>query len=262
MEIKKQLITPARAQELLQANLNNRQVRTKTVAKYANEMINGRWKEDTFELIKISKTGIILDGQHRLLAVVKSKMPIYFHLVENVEDSVFDVLDTGSVRNASDVFHINKIKYSTATPAIISFYFYLKNNAQKGGNKTNSELLAIYNESPIEWDFISKTATEFYKAFGKVLSASQIGGMLYFLMKIDKDDALNFMEQVCRGKNIQLDVINILRNRLVLEKVSVNKLTTQTKMAYIIKSWNYYRRNTDAKILKFTPSTDAFPKAI
>jgi hypothetical protein len=109
MEIQKKLITPARASELLQSNVKNRTPKNPVVSKYARDMANGKWKNDTFELIKISRSGVILDGQHRLMAVVKANIPIYFHVVEGVDDSVFDVLDTGSNRNASDVFKINNI---------------------------------------------------------------------------------------------------------------------------------------------------------
>jgi hypothetical protein len=63
-------------------------------------MINNKWKQDTGECIKISKTGRILDGQHRLKAVILSNCSIYFYVATNIDDSVFDVLDTGKARNS------------------------------------------------------------------------------------------------------------------------------------------------------------------
>ena len=107
LEFKKELITPSRAKELLEANINNRRVKNEVVNRYAQDILAGRWKEDTGEVIKISKSGIVLDGQHRLYAIVKSNTPIFLHIAYGVDDSVSDVLDTGSVRSATDVFRLN-----------------------------------------------------------------------------------------------------------------------------------------------------------
>jgi hypothetical protein len=107
LEFKKELITPSRAKELLEANINNRRVKDEVVNRYAQDILAGRWKEDTGEVIKISKSGIVLDGQHRLYAIIKANTPIFLHIVYGIDDSVSDVLDTGSVRSASDVFKLN-----------------------------------------------------------------------------------------------------------------------------------------------------------
>lgn len=267
MNIEKKLITPAKAAELLQANVKNRRAKSPVVLKYAKDMLNGKWKEDTFELIKISKSGVILDGQHRLMAVIKSNVNVYFHIVDGLDDSIFDVLDTGSVRNASDVFKINQVKYSTTIPSIIAFYDLLSEN-KKGRStqvhmrKTNAELLLEYNANPEKWDNIARDSHTLYAQFGKILSTAFIGGFLAFFSDIDKDDALSFINQLCSGKNVENDTINFLRMKLVNEKVSVHKLNNTTKQAYVIKCWNAFRSKQNYKILKFTPSTDSFPKAI
>lgn len=266
-EIKKQLITPARAAELLQSNVKNRKAKNPVVLKYARDMSSGKWKNDTFELIKISKSGVILDGQHRLMAVIKSNVPVYFHIVEGLEDSIFDVLDTGSLRNASDVFKINQVKYNTTIPAIIAFYDALKenkksNNMQVNCRKTNADLLNEYNLNPDKWQLIARDSHTFYSSFGKILTTSFIGGFLSFFSDFNNEDAYDFMSQLCTGKDVKNDIINILRMKLVNEKVSVHKLSNTTKKAYVIKCWNAFRKKENVKILKFTPMTESFPEAV
>lgn len=267
MEVHKKLITPAKAVELLQSNVKNRTPKNPIVLKYAKDMSNGKWKDDTFEMIKISKSGIILDGQHRLLAVVKSNVPIYFHIVEGLDDSIFDVLDTGSVRSACDVFKINNVKNGNIVPAIINVYDILKSNKsgrsiQVNNKKTNADLLEEYNINPNKWDSIATNSFTLYRQFGKILSTSFIGGFIAFFNDINTDDSERFMSQLCSGKNVQNETINMLRMKLVNEKVSVHKLSHQTKQALVIKCWNAFRENKDVKILRWTPSTDIFPKAI
>jgi hypothetical protein len=267
MNVQKKLITPAKAVELLQSNVKNRRPKNPVVLKYARDMAEGKWKNDTYELIKVSKSGIILDGQHRLMAVVKSNAPTYFHIVEGLEDSIFDVLDTGSSRNASDVFKINNIKYHSSIPAIITAYDILSDsrsgrNTQVNRKKTNADLLEEYNLNSRKWDSIAKDSHMLYIQFGKILTMSFIGSFIAFFNDIDTDDSIKFMSQLCSGKGVANDTINNLRMRLVNEKVSVNKLNLTTKQALIIKSWNAFRKDQVLKVLKFTPSTDSFPKAI
>ena len=110
IEFKKMLVTPTLAKQMLEANTSNRRVRENVVLQYANDMISDRWKENTAEMIKVSATGVILDGQHRLYAIIKANKPIYLHIATNLPDEVFDVLDTGSRRNAADVFMVQGIK--------------------------------------------------------------------------------------------------------------------------------------------------------
>ena len=189
MNVQKKLITPAKAQELLQANVKNRRKRTPVILKYANAMSTGRWKEDTFELIKISKTGVILDGQHRLEAVIKANTPIYFHVVEGLDDSIFDVLDTGSIRNASDVFKINGISQDSTLPSVISFYFNLKSGGTTRGQhvnlrKSNSELLEIYLQNEDFWQGIGNKAHSLYHSFAKILPPFIYWWLLSFLFRL------------------------------------------------------------------------------
>ena len=267
MEIQKKLITPAKAVELLQANVKNRNPKVMVVTKYAKDMANGKWKNDTFELIKISKTGIILDGQHRLMALVKANVNIYFHIVEGLDDSIFDVLDTGTVRNASDVFKINGVKYAALVPAIISFYDMLK-ESRKGRStnvsirKTNSALLESYYLNSEKWDYIASESSNLYTQFGKILAQSFIGGFLAFFSEINNEDAVNFMNQLCSGKNVENDSINLLRMKLVNDKVSSHKLSASTKQIFIIKCWNAYRKNQVLKVIKFMPNQESFPISI
>ena len=53
IEFIKELVTPSMAEKYLQSNISNRRIKEKVVVQYANDMKNGRWKDDTAEAIKI-----------------------------------------------------------------------------------------------------------------------------------------------------------------------------------------------------------------
>lgn len=257
------LITPSIAKDMLESNVSNRRVNRHIVSQYANDMINGQWKVDTAEVIKISKTNIILDGQHRLLAIVKANIPIYFHVAIDLEDSVFDVLDTGKIRNSTDIFKINGIPKESTIPSIITTYnqiifgkYYVLQGAEKS---TSHQLLQQYYESPEFWQNVGRVAHNYYLSFAKILKPSMIGGFYAYFLKSDKELAESFFSQLCTGANITNNTILLLRNRLIADKVSVKKIQKLTKVIFIIKTWNAFFWNKELKCLKFDADIEKVP---
>jgi hypothetical protein len=264
MNIEKKLITPSIAIEMLKNNDGNRRMKMPSVYRYSQEMKNGKWKEDTGELIKISKSGKVLDGQHRLKAVIHSGVSIYFHIAYGLSDEIFDVLDTGSLRNAADSFFISGIKNSNAVPSMISLNDLLlkgakDTNGQKNVKLSNSELLDKYNVNPIFWDNVSRKSMNWYNSFSKILAPSIIGGMYSTFIYKDSAQANLFMAELCEGINVTNNTINILRNVLIKDKISSKKMPMDMKLALIIKCWNLYRTNSTVKILKWDSSVEKFP---
>ena len=101
------LVTPRMAEEYLSMNSNNRRPRAAVVAKYASTMNAGSWML-TPEAICFSDDGVLLNGQHRLMAVVKCGIPQEFLIISGVNREVFKALDRGAVRSVSDALGIDK----------------------------------------------------------------------------------------------------------------------------------------------------------
>ena len=76
MEMKLLNITPNMATILLEKNCANRPISKRTVEAYARDMLNGHWKEGTGAAISVSTDGELLDGQHRLNAIIQSKLTV------------------------------------------------------------------------------------------------------------------------------------------------------------------------------------------
>ena len=266
LEFKKELITPSRAKELLEANINNRRVRDKVVNRYAQDMLAGRWKEDTGENVKISKLGIVLDGQHRFYAIIKANTPIFLHIVYGIDDSVSDVLDTGSVRSASDVFKLNRITNDSSMPSIMQTYYLLKNghfaSKQKDMRLTNAQLLQKYNENEILWQDICKRSQNWYINFAKILPKSFIGGFYSIFKEIDPELAEQFMEELCTGINVSNETMLLLRNRFMQDKMSQKKISPAIKTIFMIKAWNCFVKGIVLKKLAFDSERESYPKIL
>lgn len=95
-------VTPAMAKEFLKKNNANRTVRTRTVSALASAIQRGEWKL-SHQAIAFDPDGNLLDGQHRLLAIVESGRTVPCLLALNADPNTFDVLDIGVRRNNADI---------------------------------------------------------------------------------------------------------------------------------------------------------------
>jgi hypothetical protein len=254
------------AEKMLSINLNNRKAKEKVIAKYASEMLKGNWKDDTGELIKISKTNKLLDGQHRLKAIVKADVELQMYVAYDLSDDVFVVLDSGTTRSSNDVFHIAGAQYSALIPPIIQFSEALFNGYKTNqGNKvlTNVELLQKFQDNEEYYLEIASKSYLHYTQFAKILNPTIIGSyMIYFNSKSSADCEL-FFNELCSGRNITNNVIYLLRNKLIEDRTGTSKMDREFKNALIVKAWNFYRLRQDVKVLRYSKDLEkSFPIAI
>jgi hypothetical protein len=115
-------VWPELAEYLLAQNTKNRPLRDKEVAAIARVMRAGEWME-TGESIKVSTKGRLLDGQHRLSAIVRSGVTIRLPITFGVDDEVFKYLDGGSYgggrRSGSDALHALGYKFAHRLASLI-----------------------------------------------------------------------------------------------------------------------------------------------
>jgi len=85
-------VTPEIAQSWLDANKSDRPVSESQVQKFAAKMQAGQWRMN-HNGIAFAKDGTLLDGLHRLLAVVHSGMTVPMIVVINEPVENMDVID-------------------------------------------------------------------------------------------------------------------------------------------------------------------------
>lgn len=91
MKLSIELITPKLADEYLARNTNNyRKINHANVKKYAEDMKEGKWEENA-EPISFSPSGVLLNGQHRLAAIVKSGVSVNMVVARDVDAHIFDI---------------------------------------------------------------------------------------------------------------------------------------------------------------------------
>lgn len=269
MEIKKVILTPEMAVKMLENHPNNRNLSTGRLTRYTNDIINNRWVDDTGELIKIDVDGNLIDGQHRLHAVIKANKPIYVHIATGINKDVFSVIDSGKSRSASDVLKIAGVLNTNKVAAFIQLYNQYKNTNYRYDSvnidtgMTSKMILKFYNENSKRIDTIISKSTVFYHQFQKVLNYGDVALFYALFTDISPYKGLEFIRELCQGTDITNDVIILLRNRLLSDKISSsNKMLVKHRRALIIKAWNIYYLDKKLKVLKFNPEVEEFPVII
>ena len=111
-------ITPAIAAGLLSRNDHNRPVRRNVVAKYARDMATGSFRSLSGQSITIADDGTLVDGQHRLMAIVAAEESFEFVVVRGVDRAAFDVVDQGVSRSAADAIALHGVPMAGSVSAI------------------------------------------------------------------------------------------------------------------------------------------------
>lgn len=123
MRIEIMSVTPKMALAWMEKSVcKNRSLRTGMVMKYAGDMLEGRWVLNG-ETIKISSTGQVLDGQHRLWAVIESgcivQMAVAFEEDHEKAGEIQATVDSGVARTSADALSIMGIDHSrVVAPAV------------------------------------------------------------------------------------------------------------------------------------------------
>ena len=132
------VITPEKAQKMLEKNTSNRPVSPSNLKFLCQQLRNDKWMLNG-QSIKLSKSNKILDGQHRLMACVKENKPFETVLMTGINEKSMHTMDTGKNRSASDVLSLTYGgKYSALTSSIIRFVIYFnygKYNINSGAKK-------------------------------------------------------------------------------------------------------------------------------
>lgn len=102
------LITPKMAEKMLANNYEfNRKIRSTVVRTYARDMENDCWYTDITNNqivpICISKTGKLLDGQHRLAAIVLANKPVWMWVQKGLSEESYAQMDNGLKRTTADI---------------------------------------------------------------------------------------------------------------------------------------------------------------
>ena len=262
-----EVINPEMAIQLLTRNHRNRPMRQWHILDLASQMEKGQWMENG-ESIKISKDGVLLDGQHRLAAVAKSKTEQRMLIIDGLDDEVFSTIDSSGGRSAGDVLFISGVKHAYPIASIVRMYLKMKEEYPVNGVKSaakirisNVDVLNGYYTMPDFFQSIFETSNMLHHK-QKVLKQSEIGAYMAYLIiqkKHKQDKVEPFFMMLLDGKTDCM-AIDLFRNKVIDAGLRNLKLNREFKRAILIKAWNAYITGKQVKVLSYNPNKESFPE--
>lgn len=252
-------ITPVLAEEYLRHNTKNRQLRKNLVSFYAEQMRKGQWMLNG-ESIVFSEDGTLVDGQHRLAAVVEANLNVEMLVVKNVSPDSFATIDSGATRKIADTFYVKGIPNATHVASIIGKYLKLRrewtnltSGKRDGGSASRQELLVEYSSDEEFWQDVVRFSNLCYSAL-RVMMVSEIGGYISYLIKEKKHDGsvvYGFFEDLLKTDIPKSKMLAALRRRLVADKNSTTHMGAIYKQQLIVKIWNLYAEGKETTCIRW-----------
>jgi len=143
-------VTPALADQWLQRNTRNRPPRPGVIDRYAADMKAERWLQ-TGDAIRIASDGTVLDGQHRLHAIVKSATTQRMLVVTNVAHVAQRVMDRGPRRVLADDYRIAGKPFAKDLASWVRNIHLFERGTSEQLSLDHQERIETHHAAGLEW---------------------------------------------------------------------------------------------------------------
>jgi hypothetical protein len=255
-------VTPLMAENFLKYNPVNRKVSQRNVSFLSKQMEKGLFLENG-ESIVFDKNNILKDGQHRLMAIIKSGKSYHIPIVRGVVGDTMATYDTGKNRSAGDVLSISGFKSSSTVSALIKNIDKYHHRGSKGAitsstNRTetlsNQEILEKCKDN-YDWliDLVNNSANVYNKSSLKSLSVTNLSLIAYMIGgQKPSREVYSFLKHLIGVSRTEETATSYLYGKIYNSKVNKEPLNFYWILGMAIKAWNYYSDgNPSVRYFKF-----------
>lgn len=257
-----ELVTPGKAEAWLKRNVSNRKVRPSIVKVYADIMRHGNWQYPAGS-IQFDKDGSLVDGQHRLHAIVLSGVSQHFVIVRGGGFDVQDVIDSGRTRSVGDQLFRRGEKHSVLLGSVVKAVMRYTRSpdapySSRGSIRTTDvvDFLVEHPDIRLSLPIGQRMSTRFGGGPKATFSA-----LHYIFAEIDLDAADAFFEGLIEGVGLDKNSpLLLLRNYLMQAPWKEDSSHTEI-WAKTVKTWNAIREGREVKVLRYS-KTETYPQPI
>ena len=251
-------LDPKKAKELFESNADNqRNVKPANLRKIEGAIRSGKFALNGESIIR-SETGRLLNGQHRVIAVMNTGIGVWTVLVEGVSDDCFATMDSGSSRSMADVCRIagdGDVNNLSATIQRLAEYM-------EGADKIG---LSIPFSHAQLWD-VREVAQGVENSISAVrkshrfVSISRAAWLHYVGQQECPAACEQFFQWLGDTSNTKKpDAIYLLQKRGADAKLKKAPLPLREQMAILIKAWNAFVEDKPISVLRWS-EREAFPQ--
>lgn len=246
-------ITPELAVKWMGHNKLNRELRFSHITHLSREISEMKWVLNG-ESIKFDCDNNLIDGQHRLQAIIKAKQGIESYVTWGIDPTFFASLDTGRKRGPSDVLSIRGEKSCALLAAALAIVWtYRRNGNLLPGSSsvrpTNLEILETLDQNAgirnsIEWGQLDPL---------KTLIPPGQAVALHFIFSEKSERADEFFQSLNEGRNLSAgNPLLTLREKLFRNRDANAKLRRSILLQFTVKAWNAFLTGTKMSLLRPT----------
>lgn len=153
------LVTPAQAEKWLEKSAPNRPVSDATVRQYATDMRKGNWRL-TGQAVIFDWNGNLIDGQHRLWAVVESQQSVSMFVVHGVDPEAFMSIDRNRPRTLATILTLMGVTSASRAVAVVRQMEVAKRGEDYGKYSVDEALAALERHPGCAWILTRAGATK------------------------------------------------------------------------------------------------------
>ena len=235
------IVTPEMAKRWLGNNPVNRTVKHHHVLNISRDIIANRWQING-ATICICEDGTLLDGQHRLLAIVKANLSIRTHVIQELPREGRDSIDSGVRRTAGDRLTMAGEIYGKEQSSIANFLISLAHEKARSITASQQEILYVTeNHNLVPSCGLSKSA---FPKIGTIL-----GGLHYIACYNNyHQKADEFISVFKTGiPTYEGDAAHFAREYLISQEIKQTTVRTEFKRRFVVHCFNKFMNGVPVK---------------
>lgn len=261
MKLDKTKITPHQAEEWIKTVPHyQRKVDERQVKKLEIAIRRGEWRENGATIV-FNRKGELIDGQHRLMAIIRSGISVYSLVVTNVSEGeeTFNTIGDEKARRLTDFLHTTNVNN---VGSVVRYAWAIQNKdwPQLHITAPIPDMLKIAKE---HGEYISALIAPVAQA-GRIIGGVSYCAFLVFyhtkIYEIDHPERLaQFFARVGDGIGlVNNDPAYQLRKRF-LELRGTISIPRRAAWALTLKALNAHLDNHRIEKLSFSPDREPFP---
>lgn len=268
MKQERMKIGPSLAAEFLGKNGANRPEHRAATARYVRDMQEGRWRYNPTAPIAIDENGGVLDGAHRLRAIITSATTQEFDVLFNVPRDLFPYIDTGERRSGADTLGVLGELSAKNLAAALSWVVNEERAraiAVEGAAYRITQRWAITNDAIRDalerHPGIRDSMWVYNRLSPRRLAPASISVWTHYrFARVDKERADAYWLAVATGEVIgEGDPEFAVRKWLLKALAAPRKPNKEMTAAIIIKGWNKAYRGQKMMLGQWDANKEGFP---
>ena len=246
-------ITPAEAARMVERARPGVRVKESAVAGYERAMRDGEWIFNGMPIV-FGRSGLLLDGLHRLKACERAGVPFETLVVEDAPDDILHTLDQQRRRSFAGVLSARGVKHPAAVTATLTRLIRYEEGKMRRSTLSVpwARLDRLFEANR---DDLVKAVDDSIKSPAKLLPEAARSPLVFMMRRARRSRAIEeFLDAIANPQDHARDHPGrMVWRRLEEQRGSPYRDPTETTMAICIKALNDLIKGTSSDYYRWVP---------